>query len=71
MQYLLTTEEFHSLVPKEKYKKATVKIEELNEKVLELSNYSCHQGRGFVCDECPIGAFGTNTCSKSFKRYSK
>ena len=71
MQYLLTTEEFYSLVPKEKYKKATVKIEELNEKVLELSNYSCHQGRGFVCDQCPIGAFGTGTCTKTFKRYSK
>lgn len=71
MQYLLTEDEFYNLVLKKKYMEAKEKIEQLNEKVLELSNYSCHQGRGFVCDQCPIGAFGTNTCTKSFKRYSK
>ena len=71
MQYLLTTEEFCNLVPKKKYMEAKVKIEQLNEKVLKLSNYSCHQGKGLVCDNCPIGAFGTGTCTKTFKRYSK
>ena len=71
MQYLLTIEEFCNLVQKKKYIEAKVKIEQLNEKVLELSNYSCHQGRGLVCDQCPIGEFGTNTCSKRFERYSK
>lgn len=71
MQYLLTEEEFHNLVLKSKYKESVNRVEKLNEKVLELSNYSCHQGRGFVCDQCPIGAFGTGTCTKIFKRYSK
>lgn len=71
MQYLLTKEEFHNLVLKSKYEESVNRVEKLNEKVLELSNYSCHQGRGFVCDQCPISAFGTNTCTRRFERYSK
>lgn len=40
-----------------------------------LSNHPCSNEKeriivSFYCDDCPIGAFGTNTCKK-YQRYSK
>ena len=72
MQYLLTEEEFHNFVPKARYEEAIKKIDNLNLRLLEKTSYSCHQGSGFgYCDKCPIGSFGTQSCNKSYKRYSK
>lgn len=72
MQYLLTDDEYRELVPKFRYKESLIKIDVLNEKLLEAKGYSCHQNQGFgYCDNCPIGAFGTISCTKPYKRYSK
>lgn len=42
---------------------------------MELSEHPCGSGADyrsvtFYCDDCPIGAFGTGTCTKS-QQYSK
>ena len=41
MQYILTLEEYDNLVPKSELNKAKEKIDILNDKVLELSGFSC------------------------------
>ena len=61
----------------EEYKKLTPlrNLEELEGKIQLLSNHPCSNEKeriivSFYCDDCPIGAFGTNTCKK-YQRYSK
>lgn len=75
MQYILTEEEYKSLVPIEKMHKLQEKVERLNSKVMEQTGYPCPKGVNsrsatFYCDDCPIGSFGTRTCTKS-QQYSK
>lgn len=77
MQYILTEEEYKSLVPKMELDKLRElfldSVEKLNKKVLELSNFQCtveYPRLCSYCDNCPIGGFGTNTCIRS-KNYSK
>lgn len=72
MQYILTEEEYKSLVKVQEYWGALEMIEKLNEEVLKLKGFSCvrNEGRGGYCDNCPIGGFGLKTCTKT-KRYSK
>lgn len=75
MQYILTLEEYDNLVPKSELNKAKEKIDILNEKVLELSGFSCIYENKSVfsyCDNCPLNSFryGTGTCNK-VKSYSK
>lgn len=72
MQYILTEEEYKSLVKEHEYWGALEMIEKLNEEVLKLKGASCMRGERPIgyCDECPIGGFGLNTCTKT-KRYSK
>lgn len=69
MYYTLSKEEYDNLVSKsilEKYKK---KVENLNDKVLELYNGGvCLASRGGYCDDCPL--FKLNTCEK-YKNISK
>lgn len=71
MQYILTEEEYENLVPKNKYYSMIDNIEKLNSKVLQLAkNGKCDKEMGFYCDDCPISAFGTDTCFK-IREYSK
>lgn len=75
MQYILTREEYINLVPREDLKKSDEKVRLLNSKVMELSEHPCRRGiggRSFTsyCDGCPIGAFGTKTCTEQ-QQYSK
>lgn len=69
MQYILTEEEYKKLVPKSKYEEEVNKVEKLNKRVLELSNFLCIKEvpRFLVyCDNCPV----VNTCNKN-KEFSK
>lgn len=68
MQYILTEEEYRELVPKSKVEELENKVERLNQKVLEYSEYTCrHNMSGFgYCDKCPIQF----SCNKP-KSYSK
>lgn len=75
MQYILTLEEYDDLVPKSELNKAKEKIDILNQKLLELSGFSCIYENKSVfsyCDKCPLNSFrdGTGTCNK-VKSYSK
>lgn len=72
MQYILTEEEYKNLVKVQKYWGSLEMIEKLNEEVLKLKGFSCvmNKGSGGYCDNCPIGSFGLQTCTKT-KRYSK
>lgn len=75
MQYILTLEEYDNLVPKSELNKAKEKIDILNQKVLELSGFSCiYENKSIFsyCDLCPLNSFrnGTGTCNK-VKSYSK
>ena len=75
MQYILTEEEYKKLTPLRNVEELEVKIQLLNDKVMILSNHPCSNEKeriivSFYCDDCPIGAFGTNTCKK-YQRYSK
>ena len=45
MQYLLTEDEFRSMVAGDKYKYKCQQVDKLNRKVLELSNYKCKHDR--------------------------
>ena len=69
MQYLLTKEEYDNLVPKAKYYDERDKVEELNAKVLELSEFVCIKEKPRLCaycDKCPI----VDTCTE-IKQFSK
>lgn len=80
MQYLLTQEEYDSLISREKAQEIRNglldAIETLNAKVMVISdsvctqNYTSSRSVSFYCDNCPIGAFGTKTCMKK-QQYSK
>ena len=75
MQYILTEEEYNKLTPLENVKRLEFDIKALNDKVMELSDHPCgsstdYRSVTFYCDDCPIGAMGTNTCTKS-QQYSK
>jgi hypothetical protein len=75
MQYILTEEEYKKLTPLRNVEELEGKIQLLNDKVMILSNHPCSNEKkriivSFYCDDCPIGAFGTNTCKK-YQRYSK
>lgn len=67
MQYLLTEDEFRSMVAGDKYKYKCQQVDKLNRKVLELSNYKCRHDRtkedmkkySEYCDGCPIAFMGT------------
>lgn len=75
MQYILTEEEYRELTPRKNITRLELMIKDLNDKVMELSDHPCgsnadYRSVTFYCDDCPIGAMGTNTCIKS-QQYSK
>lgn len=75
MQYILTEEEYRALVPISKVEELRNEIELLNDKVMELTEHPCgsdadYRSMIFYCDNCPIGAFGIDTCTKK-QQYSK
>lgn len=76
MQYILSKEEYDSLIPKQEYidirNHLIDDIERLNKKVLELCGPKCTltSTNDFFCDNCPIGMFGTKTCTRN-QQYSK
>ena len=75
MQYILTEQEYRALTPIREVNKLKEEVQLLNDKVMELSEHPCGSGADyrsvtFYCDDCPIGAFGTGTCTKS-QQYSK
>jgi hypothetical protein len=72
MQYILTEEEFHSLVPKKDLKKAKDGLEAARLLILKESGFQCGQT---YCDDCPISKMEDNQLSRQicYKRhgYSK
>ena len=75
MQYILTEEEYKALIPISRMEALVNDIELLNDKVMELTEHPCgsnadYRSITFYCDDCPIGSFGTNTCTKE-QQYSK
>lgn len=69
MQYILTEEEYKSLVPKNQVEELEEKIEKLNGIVLNATEFYCCRTTDRMlsyCDDCPI----TFSCKKP-KRYSK
>ena len=76
MQYILTEQEYRALTLITKVDELKEKVQLLNDKVMELTDYPCgtdadyYRSVTFYCDDCPIGAFGTGTCTKS-QQYSK
>lgn len=69
MQYILTKEEYNNLVPIRKYNEERDKVERLNIRVLELSDFVCIRERPQLCvycDSCPI----VDTCNQ-IKQFSK
>lgn len=75
MQYILTEEEYNALIPISRMEALVNDIELLNDKVMELTEHPCgsdsdYRGINFYCDDCPIGKFGTGTCTKR-QQYSK
>lgn len=75
MQYLLTKEEYDKLTPVRNVDVLEEKVKLLNDKVMILSGHLCGSGVSsrsatLYCDNCPIGAFGTKTCTK-YQQYSK
>ena len=75
MQYILTEQEYRALTPISEVDKLKEDVQLLNEKVMELSEHpwgsdADYRSVTFYCDDCPIGAFGTGTCTKR-QQYSK
>ncbi|GAA6459293.1 hypothetical protein [Bacteroides xylanisolvens] len=75
MQYILTEQEYRALTPISEVDKLKEEVQLLNDKVMELSEHPCgsdadYRNITFYCDDCPIGALGTGTCTKS-QQYSK
>lgn len=69
MQYILTKEEYDDLVPRSRYNEEKAKVEKLNIRVLELSEFVCikEMPRFCVyCDNCPV----VDTCTQP-KQFSK
>lgn len=71
MQYILTEEEYKSLVLKSKYEEKIKEIKELQQLVMKATGYICrHDSQGFMyfyCDNCPLKRFN---CGKR-KEFSK
>lgn len=68
MQYILSEDEYKSLVKKSKVDELEKKVNDLNNLVLEISKFPCihaYGGLGY-CDDCPI----TFSCRRD-KNYSK
>ena len=70
MQYILTEQEYRALTPISEVDKLKEEVQLLNDEVMELTDHPCGNGADyrtvtFYCDDCPIGAFGTGTCTKS------
>lgn len=75
MQYILTEDEYKALIPISRMEMLIKDIELLNDKVMELTEHPCgsdsdYRSINFYCDDCPIGKFGTGTCTKR-QQYSK
>ena len=75
MQYILTEQEYRALASISEVDKLKENVELLNDKVMELSDHPCgsnadYRSITFYCDDCPIGALGTGTCTKN-QQYSK
>lgn len=75
MQYILTEQEYRALAPISEVEELKEKICLLNIKVMELSGWpyggiTVHGRMEFYCDDCPIGRFGLDTCTKK-QQYSK
>ena len=75
MKQELTEQEYRALTPISEVNKLKEEVQLLNDKVMELSEHPCGSGADyrsvtFYGDDCPIGAFGTGTCTKS-QQYSK
>ena len=66
MQYILTEEEYQRLVPIDRFHSKIDIIQRTNEEILKLANYQCRSEMAtplsFVCDNCPIGRSGTDSC---------
>lgn len=70
MQYILTEQEYRVLTPISEVYKLKENVQLLNDKVMELSEHPCgcdadYRSETFYCDDCPIGALGTDTCTKN------
>lgn len=75
MQYILTEQEYKALTPINKVNELEENVRLLNDKVMELTEHPCgsnadYRSITFYCDDCQIGRFGTNTCTKE-QQYSK
>lgn len=62
MQYILTEEEYKSLVPKWKYEERFKQILELQQLLMKATGYICrYDSQGdyvyFYCDNCPLAHF--------------
>jgi hypothetical protein len=62
MQYILTEEEYKSLVPKWKYDEKLKEIKELQLLLMKATGYTCiYESAGdymfSYCDNCPIANF--------------
>lgn len=70
MQYILTKQEFDSLIPVKLYEEQCKYVTDLNRLVLKLANYPCRCDKGGygVCDACPLVKIGS--CPKP-KQFSK
>ena len=69
MQYILTEDEFNSLISRKRYEAEKKKVESLNRKVLELSKFDCVREKPRLmayCDNCPVA----DTCIQP-KNFSK
>jgi hypothetical protein len=72
MQYILTEQEYRALTPISEVDKLKEEVQLLNDKVMELSEHPCGSDADYrsITFDCPIGALGTGTCTKS-QQYSK
>lgn len=84
MQYILSEEEYKSLIPVKEYERMRSKLLEENARLENIINSlkneilkdcECPDKDGvltlFYCDGCVLGFEGLNVCTSSKKRYSK
>lgn len=84
MQYILSEEEYKSLMPVEKYKRIRDEMLDENARLENIINSLKNEilkdsecpDKGnapalFYCDGCVLGFEGLNVCTSSKKRYSK
>lgn len=75
MQYLLTEQEYQSMVPISEKESLIDMVAVLNREVLALNGFECIHSRkedpsSFYCIDCPISELGLNTCMRS-QRFPK